>query len=225
MKKKFPFQAPISSIGSIILKKDYFLFPKPVLLKEEYKGIFLNTFKIMVVKMKYIKFIALISLLFCLSFSSFQIPDYEIMADKITKKTAKKLRDYKNLVLVGSGGGMMYDVEMMAMSFDYYHEVTIDEARKLIVYVINEYLSEINGNAEIRPYLHDNPFTAKNLEIRIWTCNRDGSKILPDKIDYFSAIEGQIRYYLPWVENQTNRSIRAESYEEAVKTIQTTCKN
>jgi len=57
------------------------------------------------------------------------------------------------LIPVGTGG------QMMAMSFDYYQEVDLKTARELIVYDINEYLSVINGNNEIKPYLHEYPFT------------------------------------------------------------------
>ena len=63
---------------------------------------------------------------------------------------------------------MMDDIQMMAMSFNYYEEVNLKTARELTIYVINEYLSAINSNKELRPYLHEYPFTAKNVEIRIF---------------------------------------------------------
>src|ERR1044072_300363 len=85
----------------------------------------------------------------CSSFSS--SPDYEKIADQITEKTAKELQAQKNLYLVGTGGQMMDDIQMMAMSFEYYQEVDLKTARELILYAIHAYLSAINSNTEIRP--------------------------------------------------------------------------
>jgi hypothetical protein len=66
------------------------------------------------------------------------------LADQITKNTALKLRKEKGLVLAGTGGGMMDDVNFMFMSFDYFQEVDVDKARTLLVEAAQEYLSAIN---------------------------------------------------------------------------------
>lgn len=153
----------------------------------------------------------------CSSFSP--SPDYEKIADKITEKTAKELKAQKNLYLVGTGGQMMDDIQMMAMSFDYYQEVDLKTARELIVHVINEYLSAINSNKEIRPYLHEYPFTAKNVEIRIWVFEPNGSNPPLDKIYYISAIDGSLAYYLDLPETHSRQAICKEAYEEASQAI------
>ena len=114
---------------------------------------------------------------------------------------------------------MMHDIQMMAMSFDLYHEIDLKEARKLLVYVINEYLSEINSNVEVRPFLHEYPFTAKNVEIRIWAYNPDRSKLPPEKIYYISAINGNLNYYRRGPKKYTRQAICEETYAEALKLI------
>jgi hypothetical protein len=103
--------------------------------------------------------LALFSFLFGCSSLGYQEKDYEKIADAITEKTAKKLKEQKNLCLVGTGGGMMHDIYGMDMSFDYYQEVDLKTARELIVYAVSEYLLAINSNEEVRPYLHNYPFT------------------------------------------------------------------
>ena len=111
----------------------------------------------------------------------------------------------------------MHDIQMMAMSFYLYHEVDLKEARELLVYIINEYLSEINSNIEIRPFLHEYPFTAKNVEIRIWAYNPDGSKLSPEKIYYISNIKGRLRYYIRG--SDPREAICEETYAEASKLV------
>ncbi len=156
--------------------------------------------------------IIIFSLSSCTSFT-YQVPDYEKIADQITEKTTTKLAEQKNLVLVGTGGQMMNDIQMMAMSFNYYHEVDLKQARKLIVYAIDEYLSDINNNEEVRLYLHEYPFTAKNIEINIFVYNPDKSRLSPEKIYLISSVEGKVNYYVR--DADSRKAICKETYEEA----------
>ena len=154
-----------------------------------------------------------VSFLFC-CYSFNASSDYEKIADSITEKTAKELKVQKNLCLVGTGGQMMHDIQMMAMSFFYYQEVDLKTARELIVYAIDKYLDEINSNKEIRPYLHEYPFTVKNVEIRIWVYNPDRSELPLEKIYCITSLNGKLRYY---VRSNPHQAIYEETYEEARK--------
>jgi hypothetical protein len=156
------------------------------------------------------------SFLFGCSSFGYQSPRYVKLAHEITENTAKELKAQKNLYLAGTGGQMMDDIQMMAMSFDYYQEVDFKTGRKLIVQVINEYLSAINNNKEIRPYLHEYPFTAKNVEIRIFIYNPDRSELPLEKIDCIECINGGLEYY---TRSNPRQAIYEESYEKAAQEI------
>lgn len=155
-------------------------------------------------------------LLFVYGCSSFDyhVPEYEKMADEITEKIAKKLEEEKKLRLVGTGGSMIDDIQMMAMSFDYYQEVDLSTARELLVEVINAYLSAINDNETIRPHLHNYPFTAKNIQIRIWIHPPDQTKLPLNKIFYISALDGILAYYLK-VPEHSREALHTETFEKA----------
>lgn len=146
-----------------------------------------------------------------------ETPSYVRLANGITTKIAKKLEKERNLYLVGTGGGMMDDVEMMAMSFYMYDEVDLEKARKLLLYIVNSYLEDINTNKDIHPYLHNKPFTAKNIEIRIWFFNSNRERLSPEKIFHVSALEGKLSYYIRGLEEGTRQSVCKETYEEASK--------
>ncbi len=163
--------------------------------------------------------LVIFSLLFGCSFFDHQSPRYVKLAANITEKTAGKLKEQKNLYLIGTGGGMMHDIQMMAMSFNFYQEVDLKKARELVVYAINEYLVDINNNEEIRPYLHEYPFTAKNVEIRIFIYKPNGTNPPLDKICYISAIDGILTYYLDLPETYSRKAICKETYEKALRNI------
>jgi hypothetical protein len=142
-----------------------------------------------------------------------QSPLYVKLADEITSKTADKLQKEKGLVLVGIGGQMMHDIQMMAMSFYLYQEISLETARELIILSVNNYLSDINNNKEIRPYLHDHPFSSNNIEIRLFIYNPDGSNLAPEKLYYVSALNGKISYFsrMP----NPSKALCEETFEEA----------
>jgi hypothetical protein len=104
----------------------------------------------------------------------------------------------------------------MAMSFSYYHEAKVEQARELITYAINTYLSDINNNQEIRPYLHEYPFTAKNVEIRLFIYGPDRRELSPEKIGYVSSIDGVLEYY---TRSDKDHPICKETYDEALGKI------
>ncbi len=145
--------------------------------------------------------------------------DYEKVADAITAKVAKKIRREKNLILIGTGGGMMDDIKMMAMSFCYYQEVDIEDARKLLVYCVEEYLNAINASEKVRPYLHNHPFTAKNVEIRLFISQVDTSDVALGRLCGADAIKGDLNYYADNADRYTLKRLHEETYEEAFRIV------
>jgi hypothetical protein len=168
--------------------------------------------------MKYLLCLVVIALTIFTGCHFFE-PYYIKLADQITIKTAKQLQQEDNLILVGTGGRMMHDIQMMAMSFDIYHEVDLNEARELLVHAVEKYLLAINSDEKIRPYLHEYPFNAKNIEIRIWILNADKTVVALDKIFYCNAIEGICNYYLHLPEIYSRKLICEETFEEAVEKV------
>ena len=153
--------------------------------------------------------------IFFLGYASFVEPDYERIAGKITVETAMKLEKQRNLHLAGTGGGMMNDIQMMAMGFDCHQEINLNESRELLLYAVDEYLSDINKSEDVRPYLHNYPFTEKNVEIRVWISKPDGTDPSSGNIYYISAIKGILRYSIPGADKYSSKVICEETYEEA----------
>jgi len=164
-------------------------------------------------------YFGVIVVMFSCSSYDYQPSAYVKMADEITAKTAQKLRGEKGLILVGTGGQMMDDIQMLMMGFHFYKEVDIGTARQLVVDSVEEYLSAINVNKEVRPYLHNFPFTAQNVQLVIYFYKPDRSKVPSGKIKIAAAEEGKVVYYIDCPKEHTLKSIYEETYEDAWKVV------
>jgi len=171
---------------------------------------------------QWIKIACSILILVCFSCDSHQRPEYVKIAYKITYQTAKKLRREKGLFLFGTGGGMINDIKIMSMDFHFYRPLAIEAFRSLLLYAVEEYLAAINGNEEVRPYLHNYPFTPNNVEISIFLLNRDGSSLPPGEIDLATARLGEFVYFSDDMEaikqgKDLLKKVHVETFEEAVQ--------
>lgn len=80
----------------------------------------------------------------------------------------------------------MREVQMLALSFFYYKMIDIEEARRLIVYVIQALTKEINAEEKLHKYLYEYPFPPKRTEVKIFVQNKDYSPIFPEYISIVS---------------------------------------
>ena len=110
---------------------------------------------------------------------------------------------------------MMDDIKKMTMGFQYYGEKSVDEARELLVYSVECYLTAINENEEIRPYLHNYPFTSKNVEVDIYFRKIDGHTVPIGEINVASSNQGLVTYFIDNPEGTALQEYHEESFEEA----------
>jgi hypothetical protein len=163
--------------------------------------------------------IVILCFLFVCCYFVYQSADYEKIADRITVKTALKLKKEKGLNLIAIGGGMMHDIQRMSMEFNFYKVVDMKMARELLVYSVEEYLSAINSSEKVRQYLHNYPFTSQNVKIVIYFYNQDRFKVPSGKISIVAARRGTIEFFIDDPEINNIKSIHEETYQEALKTV------
>ena len=156
--------------------------------------------------------------LFLRIFNFYFTTDREKIADRITLKTAKILKEEKNLSPIGFGGSMMEDVKIIYVAFTYINDsYNVNEARKLIVYCAEKYINEINNNKKIRPYLHNYPFKADNLELDIFFKDQNNLSPPYPNIYFVSLRNGLISYKVE--ENDESKLIHKEPFEEAQEIV------
>ena len=120
---------------------------------------------------------------------------------------------------IGPGGGARPDgIWLMTLSFERVNSpISEEEARKLIIQSVDDFLLAVNSNEELRPYLKNYPFTVKNLSITIF--NYDGKR----ELNFFPSIavvknsEGEIGFLtkIP-LQKYGYHTKKYETYEEAV---------
>lgn len=151
----------------------------------------------------------------------YQISEHEKIADKITSLVAQKIEAETGMRLMGTGGGMMGKVRMMSMSFQYFGDVSFEQARELLVYCVNEYLLAINTNEEIKPFLVHYPFTPEDIQIEIYIRKQSGQDPSVGSLSLIGAVYGVLDYNVKRPDPILYEKIQKESYEKAVKTLET----
>ena len=145
----------------------------------------------------------------------------EIYDNEIGEKVFSKLKKEKKLHVCESGWALRgkEKIQIMRCGFDYYNEISFEEARELLLEVGNLYLNTINENERIRPSLGIYPFNPKNIHVDIFISKRDGSKLKPEQLHVISINEGQLEYMNHDLENELLQIIYKETYEEAMAKI------
>ncbi len=151
--------------------------------------------------------------------SEYEPPEYEKLADRITLKTSDKIERETGLRLIGTGGGMMNKVRMMAMIFVCYKEINMEEGRELVIYGVNEYLSAINSNEELRPHLVHYPFKPQDVQITLHIRGSDNRGVPIGALSVVEEIEGKVVYKVFEPYPVVIKRIREETFEEAVQLL------
>src|SRR6185503_7266894 len=96
--------------------------------------------------------------------NSAYLPSKQSLANDVRARTAFQLKREKGLIPFGIAGQMMHEIKMLGLSFQYHTEIGVEEMRKLLLTSGELFLSAINSNELIRPYLNNFPFEVENIE-------------------------------------------------------------
>lgn len=145
--------------------------------------------------------------------------EYLDTINKIEAKTAKELESKYKMSICGTGGGAMYGIDSLMLSFTIERPITIEEARTILVGSAELYLNNINKNSIVRPYLEEYPFTIKRLRLDFYVCAPAKDKN-QTTLDSFSLCYGgntKVPTISYEARNDNNRlvDIHSETYEEA----------
>ena len=140
-------------------------------------------------------------------------PSKQSLANEVRNQTILQLRE-KGLCACGYGAGMMYQIRMLALGFNYYKEIDINEARLLLMTAATAFLNSVNSHDLIPPFLQNYPFTPKNIEIRIFIRKPNGRQPDADKLAIISMLNGILQYEI-MPNEYTLETIYQETFEEA----------
>lgn len=143
------------------------------------------------------------------------------MTEKLENRVAPLIEKKYKMRLCGSGGGMPDGiVNMLALSFDSYRTISIEEARPILVDCINIYMNAVNEDKELKPYLKNAPFTPENIEISIYFNSPRGEEVYDPYLSIASTLCGKLIYRTKEKGKIFGyKSEVIESYEDAVKIL------
>lgn len=155
-------------------------------------------------------------------------PIYEKLSQQIQKRYEIEILQPSGITITSLGGSSKKGIKMIHMGLATQGPATIDSSRRLMIYLMSELIKRYNENLAIKPYLLDFPFTEKNLQFSIsfddskggfWI--KDKSKPDEDQIAHIRISNGLIHYRVDDAGKLDSlRKIRTESYQDALKIIQ-----
>lgn len=166
----------------------------------------------------------IISILLFLSFifsSCERAPPHIREADYVMNDFTKKMKN-KGLYLIGSGGAMRGDIQKINLGYRIQKKINLEEARILFLTYSEDLLRSINGRKKIQPYLHDFPFTSKNIYFALRFVDNQGNYVEEPYIAYIfiNTSKDEIAYFIYDRKKKGLECIHIEPYQDALKIYQ-----
>jgi hypothetical protein len=132
-----------------------------------------------------------IAILFVIGiYRSVLIVGYENFVNKVERNTVKRLSKSGDFTCVGSGGSIPGVIRKLHLAFQHEPVASVSEARRLFVYLTEEYYKDINASKEIRPYLTTYPFPRERVDIMLIFYEKATANLTSvDESDMKSAVE------------------------------------
>ena len=118
-----------------------------------------------------------------------KISKHAKIAHNIMSDATRTIEKQYNASLVKFGTSIHSTVESLDLGFSIPKKLSQDELRKMLVNSVGIFLKAINSNEEIQPYLHEIPFTEKNVKIVFYPPDENSS---PSYISGASARNGNV---------------------------------
>ncbi len=138
----------------------------------------------------------------------------------INQHGKEEAKEY-NLRLVGAGSAIPDNVHGFILDYNSEQKLTIPEARKLYIQGTEKLLNMINNSEELRPFMHEYPFTEKNIDYKLSFHNKDRSFVEPPYVAYVFLSKNNVVYVFH--DNKKGKFIDemdfSEPYLEAVRIV------
>ncbi|SPJ31698.1 hypothetical protein [Candidatus Protochlamydia amoebophila] len=138
----------------------------------------------------------------------------------VIKDFAKRMKYEKNLQLEAIGGGVDNGINEFTLGFRREGlPLNKKESETLIVLITEEFISEVNSNEMIRPYLRDYPISNTNVDMGIVNYDFKGNVIETPNVAIVCTDKDKIVYFYKGPKDIYDYKDERESYEEALKKI------
>lgn len=151
-----------------------------------------------------------------------QEPIYCKYCDDVVYPYCAYLKRTHHLNCDGSGGGFMDNINNIHLSFSGVKNLSIDEARILIIESSEELLNRINNDIKVRPYLSHYPFTEKGISLLISLDKKNGDRVDSDFIAFVFTSNGMVYYDVYDSQENLLKKVYEEPYKKALQIVNQT---
>lgn len=123
------------------------------------------------------------------------------------------------LYCYGRGGGFIDNFNNIDLSFNGAKDLSVIEARILIIECTQELLRRINHDVQIKPYLSHYPFTEKGINLLISPRKKNGDKVDSDFVALCFTCNGMLYYYVNNPKEDDLKKIYEEPYQKALEIV------
>ncbi len=149
-------------------------------------------------------------------------PIYCKYSDQIVNPYCKYLKNHYKLYCYGKGGGFLRNVNNIQLAFNGYKNLSVEEARVLVVECAEELLKRFNADEKIRPYLSHYPFTEEGLSLILGFDQENGREVDSNFIALALACNKKIYYQTYNHETKQLEDLYEESYQTALEIVKKT---
>ncbi len=143
-------------------------------------------------------------------------PEYMVYVDEISINFVNEVKKEFNLTLEASGGRMPNNVEAIGFRFGCDKQVTISEARWLLLTLKQRLVEKVNLHEKIRPFLAEYPFPPSGADISIsFQANADRNA---KNVEFVHEGRNKVFYCQQKREVWQYDDLLVESYQDALKT-------
>lgn len=151
-------------------------------------------------------------------------PEYIQYADKVMNDFVKFAYKKYGLVLHGSGGGFMDQINKVNMFFYTKEQLSIPEMRILLISLTNDFLEKINSGDNSEEYLAEYPFGFDRLCFSIVIYDQNYKRIVNpgssiDRITFAYTSGDKINYFILNEEKDNLQKVFEEYYSDALMKV------
>jgi len=119
---------------------------------------------------------------------------YVVMANQIIAEVEAKLTKRYKMKAISATSGMAGCFNVVGLGFQIKGPLTKEQLRKILIDCVEEFLTTINANERLRPFLKTYPFTEKGIIITLFISDSKGKDIYDPEIMVATSYHGHVSY-------------------------------
>jgi len=130
-------------------------------------------------------------------------------------------KKYKLTCTATGGKALGGPITLFRLCFDIRAPLSREQLRNILIKSSKDFLSIVNSDQEVQPYLAKRPFTLENIEIIIFNNDKTGRDVCDPIIAVADINKNGLSFQTNEPENEfAYKNTYKETYEEALKTVQ-----